>query len=371
LEVDSVSTRTVRTPKYRLHRPTGQAVVTLNGRDFYLGKHDSPGSRSEYDRLLAEWLVNGRSAAPVATGQLTRDGITVGELILAYLRHAAGYYVKDGEPTKEVANIKLALRQLRKLYAHSPAGDFGPLALKAVRGAMIADKLCRTEVNKRVRHITRMYRWATENEMVPPSVHHGLKAVAGLKRGRSEARESPPVKPVPDAFVDALRGYLPPQVWAMVELQRLTGMRPGEVTIMRAADLETSGVVWAYIPATHKTEHHGKSRTIYLGPKAQEVVKMWIRTDLSAYLFSPREVLEEHMAARRASRRTPMTPTHASRQRVKARKRPPGEHYTSESYARVIAAGCKRAKVPHWHPHQLRHNAATQLRKEFGLESVP
>jgi integrase len=24
--------------------------------------------------------------------------------------------------------------------------------------------------------------------------------------------------------------------------------------------------------------------------------------------------------------------------------------------------------VPHWHPHQLRHSAATRLRKEFGLD---
>ena len=27
-----------------------------------------------------------------------------------------------------------------------------------------------------------------------------------------------------------------------------------------------------------------------------------------------------------------------------------------------------KAGVPHWHPHQLRHNAATNLRREFGIE---
>ena len=31
----------------------------------------------------------------------------------------------------------------------------------------------------------------------------------------------------------------------------------------------------------------------------------------------------------------------------------------------------KTWKAPHhWHPHQLRHNAATELRKEFGLEAA-
>ena len=33
-----------RTPSYRLHRPTGRAVVTLNGRDLYLGRHGTTGS---------------------------------------------------------------------------------------------------------------------------------------------------------------------------------------------------------------------------------------------------------------------------------------------------------------------------------------
>ena len=45
----------VRTPSYRLHKPTGQAVVTLDGRDLYLGRHGSPESRTEYDRLVTEW----------------------------------------------------------------------------------------------------------------------------------------------------------------------------------------------------------------------------------------------------------------------------------------------------------------------------
>ena len=40
-------------PKYRKHRASGQAVVTLNGRDFYLGPHGSKVSKMEYDRLIA------------------------------------------------------------------------------------------------------------------------------------------------------------------------------------------------------------------------------------------------------------------------------------------------------------------------------
>ena len=59
---------TVRTHSYRHHKPSNQAVMTLDGRDFYLGRHGTPKSRAEYDRLLAEWLSNGRRLSAPVTG---------------------------------------------------------------------------------------------------------------------------------------------------------------------------------------------------------------------------------------------------------------------------------------------------------------
>ena len=46
-------------PKYRKHKPSGQAVVTLDGHDFYLGPHGTKASHLEYDRLIGEWIQNG------------------------------------------------------------------------------------------------------------------------------------------------------------------------------------------------------------------------------------------------------------------------------------------------------------------------
>ena len=48
-------------PAYRFH-VSGQAVVTLAGKDFCLGQHDSPESRSRYFALLAEYNANGMNA---------------------------------------------------------------------------------------------------------------------------------------------------------------------------------------------------------------------------------------------------------------------------------------------------------------------
>lgn len=389
----------VRTPSYRHHRPPGQAVVTLGGQDFYLGKYDTPESRAEYDRLLAEWLANGRQAVTRVRGPASRSiagpaDLTVDEMILGYLRFAEGYYRKGGKPTGEVSNIKYALRHLRRLYGNTLAGDFGPLALKAVREQMIQCGLCRNEVNRRTRTIVRTFKWAVENELIPASVHHGLRAVSGLRKGRSDARESQPIKPVPDAFVDVIRPFVSRQVWAMVQLQSLSGMRPGEVCIMRTRDLDTSDRVWVYTPETHKTEHHGRDRQIYLGPAAQAVLRPWLRPDLAAYLFQPKEAVAEMMAERRRNRKSPMTPSQRARKPKKSPRKAPGECYTPDSYREAIVKGCDLA-FPHsilsaikhkdltpehrkelrdwqrghrWHPNQLRHNAATRLRKEFGLD---
>jgi integrase len=363
-----MSATNLNTPSYRLYRRTGQAVVTLSGKDHYLGKYDSPESREKYDRLVAEWVLSGRRPAiPTAATAAKRD-YTIGELILAYLDHADSYYRKGGQPTSERRNIEMALRPLRRLYTHAQVEDFGPLALKTVRQAMIDSDLCRTEVNKRVRHIVRMARWGVENELVPAMVHHALKAVAGLKAGRSAARESKPVGPVPDPFVEAIEPYVSRQIWAMVELQRLTGMRSGEVTIMRSCDLDLSDRVAVYRPSTHKTEHHGRERLVYLGPRAQEILRPWLRTDLQAYLFSPAEAEAERHAEQRQNRRTPVPPSQQDR-RIKRPRKAPSDRYSSDSYRRAITCACYRAGVPHWHPHQLRHSCATRLRKAFNLDT--
>jgi hypothetical protein len=104
-----------------------------------------------------------------------------------------------------------------------------------------------------------------ENEMVRPEPLQALEAVAGLRYGKSNARATEPVRPVPDAFVDATLEHCPPQIAAMIEQQRLTGMRSGEVTIMRSADICTSGHVWTYTPAEHKTKYRARARVVYLG----------------------------------------------------------------------------------------------------------
>src|SRR4051794_34532536 len=110
------------------------------------------------------------------------------------------------------------------------------------------------------------------------------------------------------AFVEAIQPHISRQVWAMIQLQLLTGARSGEICMMRTCDIDTKGRVWCYVPSTHKTEGYGRERRVYLGPKAIEIVKPWLRAELGAYLFSPAEAMTEKRAGQREQRKTPVQP---------------------------------------------------------------
>jgi hypothetical protein len=134
-----------RTPSLRRHKPSEQGVVTLSGKDHYLGRWPAEARRPpeavrlEYDRLIAEWLANGRRRpAPDA------PTVSINELILAFWRHAEQHYRRDdGTSTSELGEFRYSLRPLRELYGPAPAAEFSPLKLKAVRQRMIDAGLCR------------------------------------------------------------------------------------------------------------------------------------------------------------------------------------------------------------------------------------
>jgi site-specific recombinase XerD len=332
--------RPLKTPSYCLHKATGQAVVRIDGKDYYLGRHGSEESRAEFDRLIAEWLNNGRRLAPLTSG----EGQTVAELILAYWRWAEGYHRDEhGNPRGELENVRTALVPLRRLYGHTQALSFGPLALRAIQGELVKSGLSRGVVNGRINRIRHVFKWAVSFQLIPSSVHESLRTVPGLKRGRSEAKETDPVQPVPVAVVDATLPYMPAPVRAMVELQLLVGCRPSEAMTMRAIDLNTSKDVWEYRPAHHKNKHRGHDRVIFLGPKAQAIVKPFLTTNVEAFLFSPRAYVAELHERRRQERKSKRTPSQLKRQRKPKPKRKPGERYRRGSYRYAVTRATDKA----------------------------
>ena len=398
-----------KVPTYRLHKQSGQAIVTLTDdlgsrRDVLLGKYGSPESRKEYARVIAEWEASGRRLLSRSAEPSAQD-LTVNELLVPFLAHAEQHYRRpDGTVTNEVDEYRMAFRPLKHLYGDTPVKDFGPLSLKAVRELMVKgyehpkygsqQALARGVVNQRVGRIVRAFKWGVENELVPVAVLQGLKAVRGLAKGRSLARETEPVKPVPEAYVEAVLPFVRPPVRGMIQLQRLTGMRPGEACALRACDIDMTGPVWLYRPQQHKTVWRGHRRVIALGPRAQEVVRPFLTLNTQAYLFSPKDAMQSLREGQRARRKTKVQPSQVSRKKRNP-KRPPGDRYTPRTYLVAIRRGCEAADrkaredtrkealaagrqspaddtvfVPYWHPNQLRHWHGTEVRRQFGLEAA-
>ncbi len=206
-------------PTYRLHKQSGQAVS-----DFYdsagkkrcvsLGRWQSPESKQAHARIVAE-VAAGRTPGPTA-------GLSLNELFVAFLRHAEEHYRRpDGTQTNELTNYKHAIKVARGLYGPTPAAEFGPLALKAVRNTMVRMGWARRTINYQIRRLRKVFKYGLENELVPPAVLEGLRAVSGLQAGRTTAKESAPVLPVDPADVAATVPHLPRHVRGLVEFQRL------------------------------------------------------------------------------------------------------------------------------------------------------
>ena len=355
-----------REPGYCLHRPTGQAYVNLGGKVIYLGEHGTDESRERYNRVKAEWLVNRHSEKFQPKHS---NGPTMASLGDAHLDRAAVYYAGS----TEYANLKLALLPVSELFALMPAKDFGILQYRACRDWWLRDpKRSRQYVNKQMKRLLRILKWSVGEGLIPPSIHQACQCVAPLKAGRTEAKESEPVKPVPEADVTKTIAKCTTVVADMIRFQQLVGCRPGELVTITPAMVNRSSEVWTITLAKHKTAYRGKQRTIYVGPKAQKILTKYLLRSEDAACFSPVESEKERRQTKHDERVTPLSCGNRPGSNRIARKprKAPGEAFSTGTYARSVRSACLRAKVTPWSPNQLRHNAATSIRKEFGLEAA-
>jgi integrase len=364
-----------------------------------LGLYGSKESHQVYDRLIAEWLENRCSSRPAD------EAFSVNEVILAYWNFAKDYYgFTDDTSRGDAYCLRDCLRIVKSLYGDTPAGDFGPLALKACRRKMVDQGWSRTYTNAQVDRVRRMFRWAAEEELLPGSVYQDLQAVRGLRRGKTEARETDKVRPVAPERVDSSLPHMQPTVESMVRFQLLTGCRPAEVCVLRPMDLEMKNAAcWIYTPGSdqgdhgqHKTAHHGHDRLILIGPRAQDVLRPYLGTKLDAYCFSPTQSESRRNALRREKGGCRLTVETKTGRPPKRRRRAPGDRYDTHSYRRAIVRACDIAFPPpcelareegesrarwlarltpeqrehlrawrrkhRWNPNQLRHSRATELR---------
>jgi len=184
-------------PQHCRHAPTETGYVRLNGKSHYTGRWGSPEARAAYDRLIRDWIANGRQPLDPVDGP---DAYLVDDLIAEFWLYAKDRYKHpDGTPTGELRNVRYAVKPLRPMFGRLPVDEFGPKELKAYREQLIAKDLCRRVVNQQVSIVRRIFNWGVSEEKVRPEAAFGLTRVRALDYGRSKARESERVRPVEEA----------------------------------------------------------------------------------------------------------------------------------------------------------------------------
>ena len=369
----------MRIPKYREHS-SGQARVTLSGRTFYLGRYGSAESRREYKRLVGEFIASDG----VLITESDKADLSVAEMLLAFITWADDHY---GTST-ELDDLRLIIRRIQGLYAEQRAVEFGFVQFETIRQGMVKDGMTRLYINEQMRRLVRIFKWAASRNLIRTEVAGSLSMIDPLRKGRTTARESKPILPVPSETLEATLEFLPQVVADMVRLQRLVGCRPGEVCQIKPSMIDRSGDVWQVHLEKHKNQYRGKQRTLYVGPKGQKILVRYLDRDPDQYCFSPAESEKQRLKARRAARVTPDGPgrSRPGLNRTRNRKRPPGDHYDKDSYRKAIHRACAKAfpapeelgpkaeKSWHadhrWNPNQIRHSAGTQFRQEADLETA-
>jgi len=363
----------------------GYTYAKFNGRKLNFGRSDDPQSRVRFAALKARWEANDRELSDdMLPARMQPGTVTVTGVCDQFLAHVREINAADWQ-RNNYARVDLALRPVRDLYGPLPAGQFSPKKLQAVRAAMLkTGRLCRREINERMRLVVAAFTWAVAEELAPASLAHGLAAVEPLKKGQYGAREGREVGPVERWVVDATLPHLSRPVAAIVELLWWTGARPSELFGLRPCDIDRSGTPWVAHLAHHKNAHRGKLRALHFGPKAREVLLPFLlRCPDERPLFSPAEAVAEMERRKRDERKTPLYASHLARYAREKAARPDrvvGEAYDAgalrKAVARAVAAANRERReegvqlLPDWHPYQLRHAAAGRIQAALDLEAV-
>jgi integrase len=300
------------------HRPSGQDRVVWNGKTIYLGKHGSPEADANYRRVV-------RNIMEIGVAEVEPSEVTVRFLADRFLVHTRESFPPTSkEPMAYERAMHLLIEQLGDLAAEA----ISPAKFVGMRDAWVKRGVSVRTVNKHHNQVLAAFRWGVTVELVPATVWYALQAVPKLKPNRTSAKAPRVVEPVPWAHIEAIREHVRPQVWAMIQVHWLTGMRSGELLEMTPGQI----VNGTYRPGRHKNAWRGHVREIPLGPRALEVLAPWLEGK------GPDDRIF------------------------------PG--YSSQSYGRAVSRACELAGVPHWHPHQIRHAYATRVRESHGLDAA-
>ncbi len=355
-------------PGYRYH-VSGQAVVTFCSKNFYLGEYDSPDSKAKYYALLAEYNANGKVSAPEGDEHQADAPITVRCVTAEFREHINTRYTNNPNEKARFGNLCTLLEDE---YGDVPVDQFGPRKLSEIRDLFVSSGNCRKYVNQQTRNIVRIFKYGVSRELSRPELLVSLESLEPLRYGQTAAKESKVVKAVDIETVRLTARLLSPTLKAMIRVQVSTGMRPGEMCMIRPCDIEQrADGIWVYRPESHKTKHRGKIKEVPIVGDAKLALKPFLDRADDAYCFSAKESRQWYRGQRTAGRTTPTScGDKVGTKRKTNPKRQPGNKFNKDSYRRAIQRAAEKAGTDHWFPYQLRHTAAAVVREALGVEAA-
>jgi integrase len=274
------------TPPLRWHhKQTKQFCIYLNRDRVLLGTERDAAERKRL-RLIAAHLNQ-----PVTPRKPTcPDDLTVAEALERYTAFAEKHYKDD----RAHIRIKRAVGAATSVHGDTLIARFDGAALREVRDSLLDSDppLSRRYINHLITALKTAVAWMVERKICSAMVLAEIRTVKRLEFGRGGV-ELPEIPPVDPDVVNRTLPFCPPPVRAMIEIQRLTGMRPGELVIMRRRDVSTSPshhlqvpnwsrtvhaievsgeTIWMYVPIAHKNLWRGKTRIIAIPPAAREIL---------------------------------------------------------------------------------------------------
>ena len=375
----SNNTKPRRMPKLGLHRPTGQARVIIRGKAYYCGRWGTAEAHAKYADLLRRHVENNGEPVEQAPN-VEQAGYLVRDLARDYLAwiDATGRHWKNGAPTSQRHFVEFVLRSFGEYLGSVPVRRLRESLLVQWRDRLEAKReLTRNGINRKVRSLLAVLRWGRARGHVSREVWADCAAIESLRRGQCGNRPEhgrPRRAPSFEEIERVVTACTSRQVAAMLRLQAITAMRPGEVAAMRWQDIDQrpveagEGVIcWTYTVEAPKTAHHGKTVRYYLPPAAIAILREFPGTP-RAYVFSPDASMAERRKALRDARQTPVTDY--TRQLDEARARTFASRWGTHAYRHAVERACVEAGVERFTPHEARHAALTWIANSLGVTAA-
>jgi integrase len=327
-------------PSLHLQKSSGQAYIRWNGRQIYLGPHGSKEAKDAYVREIVR--LSGQRSTDEAEAPRGKEEL-VGGLLLRSLEH-----IEKTVQASEFKNYKSVAKRVADQFALLPVADFGVDQLRELQEDFIRLRWRRGVVNRQIVRIRTIWRVAEQLGHAPPGSWSHLRSLTPLRKNRLDVLPSRKLASISlPELVQILKtlsrvpyiGSHRPPVQSMLLLQYWSGMRSSEVRMMRGCEINTSGEIWVYTPATHKNawrEGHAP-RQVLLGQKCQAVLKRWLQQrPMQSYLFT-------------TDGATP---------------------YRDSAYGLAAARAAQRAGLAPFRPYQLRHAAKERVTRLHGLDAA-